>query len=410
MWCNDYSKYYVDEYSSTRCDSMATHLRSSYDQSENSLPQRHEILYCAVQSICVVACFYGVDFWRYFLLLQQSTMSQFLRTFSSTSIFLPPTLQADFSKLLSIGEGTFNEAVEHLTTEEIEIASGGQDLGDGFRNNTKTDAVITSLDYLHPFDPCLLVETSASIVSGYQYEYDNIRDKFDVLNRVPPTRLCSVVDHSECDDKSEGTSPTNCSGTMQTSEDETFSDIVASKSVLPITGSEEDSKISGSSIDTAPSATSALKFGFIVPPLHPTQVEATVSASDNLSNGWTPATTSRRQRRRRKIEGPSFPSTTGIAISTKHSSIDPTSPLTGVTKGSSLFRTFATGQNSSEMMGGSSGASIVPSFEKFGVTGGAKQGKSQPTKSPDRYSVPKPALNDFQKRSREYSVGSVGSW
>ena len=67
------------------------------------------------------------------------------------------------------------------------------------------------------------------------------------------------------------------------------------------------------------------------------------------------------------------------------------------------------------LMGNGTDAGVVPTFDSFGLS--SAHGNKSIFVHNESLDASKPggtkqfpALNDFQKRAREYSVGSVGSW
>jgi hypothetical protein len=478
LWCGAYCDLHHEEVVADIEGEAGGGVEALFTLDLNGVPSlRHETLSLAVQAVCYTLSFYGDDLWVHFLALDSAVISQFHRVLS---LFRPlrfahPVIRTAFFNLLSRTEDqTAAAAGAVFSREEIFSSVGtgggggsgdreynprsgqgplrdrlGQSLGQrdgsrressgpgpGQRERDSLDALevmsASVLEYVFPFDRCLLAETGTFVESGYQACYDTRSgDKFENVSTVVPNLRKSRADTNE-DDKSSSTSilqwptlPTDEEKLSGVNSSYESPHVQAMDAGTPDRDRDPEERLSAFNAGalSPPKGVPA----WVVPPLHPLQKGplpiSGAGASALVGGEWATAKSSRRQHRRRKVEEPSG-TTVGIAVS-------PVTPDHGkfsspVARDGPSFRSMFTDRN--HMTAGSGGVGIVPTFDNFGVpSASAAQHEGSPfdgargDRDP-RYPAPAngeragaggahhPALNDFQKRAREYSVGSVGSW
>lgn len=381
---------------------------------------KHESLYLTVQAVCTILCFHGDSLWTHYLSIDVELCSQFL---SVLSLFRPlrfarPSFSVAFHRLLSRTAAAANTAGVSLPDEHIIVPAasfGGyrsQDLGGyvgdmdmhgGMGSAVETIWGVVSKaphDFICPFDPCLLDGVASLVNCGYQIYFDEqgseLSQKFNNLTAFAP-----LVSRTHADSEGDRSSATSLMwpGTTQNEEGKPF---------------EEGSSYESSLLPSLDMYRGDDSHSNAIPPRHPVT---------NSGEEWTPAPLSRQRRRNRRKIGDSSEEHDFSGTSV-YQSVVPQSFV--MTRGDDVGLTF---KSQSSVLGektpfshllqptinvknkGDNAFGAVPTFDRFAVPAAIfRESSGQTAMGISTGTKHSPALNDFQKRAREYSVGSVGSW
>lgn len=415
---------------------------------------KHETLYTTVQAICYTLCFYRDDLLEHFLSIDADLVDKMFNliiTFHPLR-FAHPIIRSEFSDLLVRMAGIITAlgvrvpmldddlialGRDSVTPDHMELIEHIEVLGNKPMESITGLVTDAPFDYMFPFDPCLLRGVGAFVEDGYLTRYDRCGNddtlrKFSNINSSVATS--SRIHANSEDDKSSATSLMQWPSV--THDEDKSSEAVSSyeSSLLPSLGLgvQDTRPLSGNKGSIAGEDVQPTITGLTMPPRHP--MSANTLRNDGLppevesAEEWTPAPLSRQRRRnRRKVAGsPDSSSDAFNAVPSGNSFIAPQGffrqgladelhTCTGNPSGivPSMGNVVFSGLNRGLYARGNG---TVPSFDHFAVSVPPRDGLGSATPfaggGGDVHKGTKhsPALNDFQKRAREYSVGSVGSW
>lgn len=367
---------------------------------------KHETLCIVVQAVCNAFSFYGDVLWCHFLSVESAIICQFQvvlslfrplhfsrdivrkqfcdlirrnaeKTLVATGVVFDADMFSSFTGSTSYPRSSDAQKIESNTHEGGEISATG----------------VPQIEYNVPFKRCLLPETSSYVESEFQEYFDDaVDDKFEMMDSVGATSMPSHLGNE--DDKSSVASLLHWhAGPSDVGAK--FGEVTSFESPLlrPLRKHEAGDVLSGRlpPPETVP--------GWLLPP-------SSLNSSETKNGGdWSTAGSSSRQRQRRKIEDHSG-HVTGIAIS-PHQRVVTFGPHDIIASANGMVPSYdnfainrsGRGNMDDEMMADGAGedSSRLPPIG-LGVVGN------------ERIGVKSLSVNDFQKRAREYSVGSVGSW